>query len=431
MSLVRARERLFRQSRAASGNTVKELGFYTTNLVWITLGITLFGLLIGYSASSTRLISEGLSPVREITGQIWFTIVGLVVMFLVSRFRFSPDAKGAGLYLLVKSSYWLSVVLLALVLLEAQVTKGATRTLDFGFIHFQPTELAKFGLVYYILYLLLVEPTLAIPSRLRYGALTVHLKLVDISKPAVRVSLALFASAVVLILTVCQPSVGNTIFIGILALAALSLGGVRKRWLTLIAIVVLIIGALYVYGDNDKYKHVGTRYKAWMNPLGTYETEGSETGGGLADRESYQILQSLGAIANGGLEGQGLFKGVQKINRLPEATNDFIFAVICEELGFLGAFGVAAAFFAMLYMICGIAMRIRNPFYSSVVFMIGLSIFIQAGINMGAAVSLFPTTGINLPLISFGGTSKLVTLSQIGLVLAIAYAFIRFERTRV
>ena len=416
----------------STGELIESLRFYTANLAWLTFALLVFGILAGYSASSTRLISEGLSPMREIRGELGWSLVGLTAMFLIAKFvKFAPNAKGDWLYLFVKCSYWFSVVSLIFVLFN-KVVKGSTRTLDLGFIHFQPTEVAKFGLVAYLAYLLLVEHSKARGGSWYLFGNRIPIQLFDVTKLEVRSLGALAVAGLMLILVIIQPDLGSTFLLFTLAVTALSLGGVKKRFIALVfagAAVMLLLAFLI---GGSRFKHAETRIKAWLNPLGTtasVQVAGLELA--HKDKESYQILQSLGAVANGGISGKGLFNGVQKINRLPEATNDFIFAVICEELGFAGALAVVAAFCALMYFSCRIALCIRNPFFSALVFLIGFAIFLQAAINMAATVNLVPTTGINLPLISFGGTSRIITLLQIGVILAVANTFIRFESPRV
>lgn len=431
MSIFTARRHRIRQTQAPStSELIDSLRFYTANLVWLTLAMLLFGLFIGYSASSTRLISEGLSPLREIKNEIIWAAVGFGLLLLVAKtVKFAPNARGGGLYFFVKASYWISVAGLVAVLFT-KVVKGSTRTLDLGFIHYQPTEIAKFGLVIYLAYLLLVEFSVARKGSVNFFGNIIPIQLLDVTNSAVRLRGAFFATALMLVLVLMQPDLGSTLLLFSLGWVAMLLCGVKFKQLLATTMIIVLFGLITFFSMGSRFKHVDVRIKAWMNPLGEKTVAGA-AGAAQADKESYQILQSLGAVANGGIVGKGLFQGVQKINRLPEATNDFIFAVICEELGFLGAFGTVAAFCALLYFTSMIALCIRNPFFSALVFLIGFAIFLQAIINMGAAVNLFPTTGINLPLISFGGTSRVFTLFQIGLVLAIANTFLRFESPKI
>lgn len=427
---IYARKRVFEREVAAptTRELIESLRFYTANLTWLTVALLVFGLFIGYSASSTRLISEGLSPLREIKYEAIWAAFGLLAMFIAPKIlNFPPNARGWKMLWLVKFFYWSSAISLVVVLFS-KAYKGSTRTLDLGIVQFQPTEIAKFGLVIYLLYLILVEHTALQRGGWHIFGHYFRRQIVNLADERIRIRSAFIATGLILILLILQPDIGSTLLLGTLAAAAMFLGGIRLRVIIASAIVAVSVFLLVFFTMGSKFKHVDVRLKAWMNPLG--ETSASlQSGSGVAqtDKESYQILQSLGAVANGGLAGKGLFKGVQKINRLPEATNDFIFAVICEELGFFGAFGVVLAYCALLYFTCMIAMCIRSPFYSALVFLIGFAIFLQAAINMGAAVNLVPTTGINLPLISFGGTSRVFTLFQIGVILAIANAFLRFE----
>ncbi len=431
MSIFTAKRQRIRQAQAPSTREIIDgLRFYTANLVWLTLAMLLFGLFIGYSASSTRLISEGLSPLREIKSEIFWAAAGFVLLLIVAKtVKFAPNARGGGLYFIVKASYWFSVAGLVAVLFT-KVVKGSTRTLDLGFIHYQPTEIAKFGLVIYLAYLLLVEFLVARKGRVNFFGNSIPIQLFDVTNPSVRIRGAFLATALMLVLVLMQPDLGSTLLLFSLAFVSMLLGGVKFRQLFATTALIVLFGGILFLAMGSRFNHVDVRIKAWMNPLGEKTVAGS-AGTAQADKESYQILQSLGAVANGGLAGKGMFRGVQKINRLPEATNDFIFAVICEELGFFGAFGTVAAFCLLLYFTSMIALCIRNPFFSALVFLIGFAIFLQAIINMGAAVNLFPTTGINLPLISFGSTSRVFTLFQIGLVLAIANTFLRFESPKI
>ncbi len=445
MSLARANRRIHDNTRSVSSDEIADgIRHHANYVVWLTIGITILGLIIGYSASATELISRGLAPTSEILKELEYTGYAFGLLIFTVRFsRFAPNAKGAWLYVGVKTFFWISIVLVTLLHFTATDVKGSSRTLDFGYVHFQPTELAKFTIVAYLLYLMLVEPSLkGVPLELNLLFTRVRFKLRflwDITNDQKRGVSGLLVMALILLLIVFQPDVGSTLFIGVLSLIALSMGGLRKRVIfTIVGLAVAMLLYIIVF-KPPLFAHVTDRIDAWLNPLGTVTTVDSSGAEVVAapkekvttDDQSYQILQSLGAIANGGLAGQGYFRGVQKINRLPEQTNDFIFAVACEELGFLGALFIVSLFVALLYNMTQIAIRIRTPFYSALVFLVGFAIFTQACINMATAANAAPTTGINLPLISFGGTSKLVTLTQIGIVLAIARTFSTFERTRV
>lgn len=446
MSIARARYRTYESAPAVTADDLADgIRLHATYVLWFTIGITVLGLLIGYSASATKLISEGLSPTREINREIIYTIIAFAFLAIASFSRFVPNAKGVWLYIGVKAMFWLSVVMVSLLYFASKNVKGSVRTLDFGWFHFQPTELAKFTVVAYILYFLLVEPNMdGLSLKLNFLFFRIKFRLKwfwDITNKSVRGFIALAVVFLVLLLILMQPDVGSTAFVGTLSMVALAMGGVKKRILFTIAGVALSILLFIIVFEPPRFKHVNERIDAWFNPLGVTQVVDSnenDIAGAKpnpeptsADDESFQILQSLGAIANGGLAGQGYFRGVQKINRLPEQTNDFIFAVACEELGFLGALFIVALFIALLYNIAQVAVRIRNPFFSALVFLIGYAIFLQACINMATAANAAPTTGINLPLISFGGTSKIVTLTQIGIILAIARTFSSFERTHV
>jgi cell division protein FtsW len=413
-----------------SGEEIADsLRFYTANLAWLVCGITIFGLIMGYSASSTKLISEGLSPLGDIMPQFVTTAIGFAALFLISMMRFAPNARDLKMRLIVKFSYWLSIAALVFVYIQGDIVNGSRRALTIFGVQFQPTELAKFALVAYILYFLIVDArsmsTVKEATASRFDALAAGIP-IRISKTG----FAMIAAAALIALVLFQPNLGGAIYLFVLALVTFALCGAKKRWLALAAAVVAVPALLLLFLPNDYFSHARVRLAAWQNPFGEATASGRSVNAD-ADKESYQIIQSLGAVANGGLFGRGLFQGIQKINRLPESKNDFIFAVICEELGLLGALLVIGGYLALLYFSAGIALCIRNPFYSGLVFLIGFGIVLQAGINMAAAVNLVPTTGINLPLISFGGSSKIVTLAELGLVLAVANSFLKFESPKV
>ena len=208
------------------------------------------------------------------------------------------------------------------------------------------------------------------------------------------------AAVIALALIVAQPDLGQTVSLGIILLALLWYAGLPLRVFATSLLAVFMAGAVLAMSAGYR----SDRVRSWMNP----ENDPQDTG--------YQARQAKFALAHGGIFGDGLGQGVAKWNYLPNAHNDFIFAIIGEELGFVGAFGLLALFGLFAYTGMRIARRSADPFLRLLTATTTMWVLGQAFINIGYVIGVLPVTGLQLPLISAGGTSTAATLFMIGIM---------------
>ena len=305
--------------------------------------------------------------------------LGLICMVIFSRipsdfwFRFAWPLYG------------ISIVLLLFVLVAGQSVNGATRWINIAGIQFQPSEVAKFTMI--VLFARLTRGFGADAKKFRYGVLGFGGALLGILVP---LALEKHLSAIMLM--------------GMVAVVMMFVAGTRMKWL--LAGAGIAAGFVLVYISFMGY--AGDRVTAWLHP----EQDPSDTG--------YQILQSLYAIGSGGLFGLGFGKSRQKYLYLPFQYNDYIFAVICEELGLVGALLIVALFAALILRGCWIALRASDRFSTVLAAGLVTLIAVQTILNLGVVTNLLPSTGIALPFFSYGGTALAVNLGEMGVVLSIS-----------
>ncbi|GAA1382527.1 hypothetical protein GCM10009613_10510 [Pseudonocardia kongjuensis] len=337
--------------------------------------LTLFGLVMVLSASA---VSAGGSSYSVFTRQLMFCAVGLVLFYVGLRVRPATLRSAAPVLLIVGI-----VALVAVLIPGIGVVRGGARSwFAIGPVSLQPSEAIKIALTLWGAHVLVARR--AVMHRWKHAL-----------NPVVPVTLLVFT------LLVLQPDLGMTISIGIVMLALLYFGGAPVKLLALIAGGGLA-GAV-ILGLTAGYR--ASRITAFLSPA-TADPLGP----------AYQATQALYALADGGLLGVGLGQGRAKWDYLPNAHNDFIFAIIGEELGLVGAFAVLALFATLAYTGMRIAARNTDPWLRIVVATSTTGLVVQAAINIGYVVGLLPVTGLQLPLISSGGTSLVVTMFLFGLL---------------
>jgi cell division protein FtsW len=356
----------------------------SVHLIVIVLLFLCLGLVMLFSASG---VAAEQNPRFQDSGhfvkkQATWTLVALLVLIATSRIPFEFWSRTRTILL------GATVLLLVLVLVPGigSQINGARRWLYAGGWYFQPSELAKLTGAIFVCGHLAADPA-RIP-RFREGFL-----------PAFAAMLLLCA------LIVVQPDLGTSAFIGMVLTVTLVVAGVRSRHLVPPLAAGAAAAGLYVATRLD---HVWPRIKIYLDP-------GSDPLGA-----GHQIKQSLIALGAGGLWGEGLGRGTQKLFFLPEVHSDFIFPVIGEELGFLGALSVV-----MLYVAFGVTgWRIMNragsPFAHLLAFSLTVFILLQAAFNLMVVTALVPTKGIPLPFLSFGGSSLCFTLAAAGILINIS-----------
>jgi cell division protein FtsW len=347
-------------------------------LILVTLGLVAFGLVMVYSATSASAALANGEPSYFLKRQAIYAVLGLVLMALASRIDFRVIRRLAPLLMVA------SLGLLLGVLVVGQSVNGARRWISFGPVVFQPSELAKLALaVWAAAYLTRRRPPQRLPELWR--------------------PLGLIA-AVFCALLLAEPDLGTAIAIVLMLAAMLLVAGTPLRTLGAGVSIASAIGLLAIW--FEPYRRA--RIFSFLNPW--HDAQGA----------GFQTVQAMIGLGSGGIFGVGLGESVQKANYLPEAHTDMIFAIIGEELGLVGAALVIAAYVAFAYAGLRIALACKDPFGKRLA--VGLTVLVsgQAAINLAAVMGLAPLTGIPLPLVSYGGSSLVVALASVGILLNIA-----------
>ncbi len=352
----------------------------------LTLVLLTVGVIMVLSASFARAYYD---PTNETGGnatyyfvrQALFALCGVGVMFVCSRFPMGFYRHISGIVMMV------SIVLLVLVLIPGIGDKvnGARRWINLGFTTFQPSEIAKIGVIMY------------------FSVLICQLK----NKIAnFREGLLKFAVVLGIVcgLLVLEPHMSAIIIILAIGMVMLFLGGLPLRWF----ITGGVAGASLLGLGYAVFPYVRDRFYAWLNPF----ADASDAG--------YQIVQSLYSIGSGGLLGLGLGNSRQKFLYLPEEHNDFIFSIVCEELGFIGAMLILVLFALLIIRGYWLAMHARDRYSALVGAGITTHLAMQVILNVAVCTNSIPCTGISLPLFSYGGTALLLQMAELGIILSLS-----------
>lgn len=345
-----------------------------SRILILTLTLLVFGLIMIYSASVSEALRDFGNKWHFVLLQLKWGGAGIALMLLLSVIPIRSWRRLAPAILIV------GLLLLLLVAIPGIGTKvqGARRWLILPFFNLQPAELMKLVQVIYL------------ASWLKDR----------------RVKLAQFLTylAVVAGLIMLEPDLGTTLVVVILAVAMYFLAGYPLTSLFLIGGGVLTGGIIAIVAAPYRLARVMTFFNPSQDPLGT----------------SYHIRQVILALGSGGIAGLGIGRSRQKYEYLPEATTDSIFAVVGEELGFVGGVILIALFGYLIYLIFRVAAKARQPFAALLAGGVGTWLAVQVLLNLSAMVALTPLTGVPLPLVSYGGSALITILAGIGLVLGVA-----------
>ena len=352
-----------------------------TTLLLLTISLTCIGVVMVYSASAIMADERFHDGFYFLKRQLLYTLVGFGVMAIATYFNYKNWRKLAVVSLLV------SIVLLGLLFVPGLGVRvgGAMRWLRIPGLTLQPAELVKLAMVLYLAHSLTRKKE----------------KVQSFTKGYLPYMIVL---GVLLLMLLKQPDLGSAMIIVGVAMSMLIVAGVRWRYL--LPTVVMTLPVLYFLVMQVDYRR--RRIMAFLNPW----DDPFDTG--------FQIIQSLVAFGKGGVLGQGLGIGEQKLFYLPEAHTDFIFSVIGEELGLVGTVLVAALF--LMLILCGIriALQCQDPFGRNLAFGLSLLLGLEAFVNLAVCMGLLPTKGLALPFISYGGTSLVVSLLAVGILLNIS-----------
>jgi cell division protein FtsW len=347
-------------------------------LALVTLGLVAFGLVMVYSATSASAALGNGDPMSFLKRQAIYALIGVVAMTALARFDYHRLRYLAAPLLLG------AFALCAAVLVVAPQINGARRWFLLGPASFQPSELAKLALCLFAALYLARRP-----APRTFGELLRPLGLVT----------ALFCGLIVL-----EPDLGTTISVCVMMLAILLVAAVPVRLLAIAAVLAAGVGMLAIWVEPYRRARVFSFLDPWSDAQGS----------------GFQIVQAMIGIGSGGITGEGLGEGVQKVLYLPEAHTDMIFAVVGEELGLVGSALVIFGFAAFAFAGFRIAMRCRDPFGKLLAAGLTALVCGQATINLAAVLGIAPLTGIPLPFVSYGGSSLVVLLAGVGILLNIA-----------
>ena len=347
-------------------------------LILVTLGLVAFGLVMVFSATSaSAALGEG-DPMRFLVKQGLYAGAGLVLLAVFTRVDYHVLRPLAPLLLVV--AFLGCVAVLAV----APSINGAHRWFVFGPVSVQPAELAKLAVLLWACAVLSRRPA---PRTLG-----------ELMKP-VGIVVVLFGGLIVI-----EPDLGTTISLFVMIAGILLVSGVRFRLFALATSLALGAGLLAIWMEPYRRERVFSFLDPWKDAQGA----------------GFQNVQAIIGMGSGGITGEGLGQGIQKVNFLPEAHTDMIFAVVGEELGFVGSSLVIAAFAVFAWAGFRIALHSRDPFGKRLAAGITTLVCGQAAVNLAAVLGMAPLTGIPLPFVSYGGSSLLVMLCGVGVLLNIA-----------
>ena len=358
---------------------VDERGMLDLPYLILTLLLVAIGLIMLFSASYARAYRDKGVSTYYFGRQGMFAVAGIAIMLFVSRVNYQIWRSFSFLILAG------SIVLLMLVPLIGTEEGGATRWIYLFGISFQPSEIAKLGII--LAFAAMISVYREKMATFRYGVLPFAVIL-----------------AVVAGLLVLEPHFSAIIIICAVGASMMFLGGTRVRWFVMLGIAAVIFAAVYLSLEG----YASSRITAWRDPF----SDPSDSG--------YQIVQSLYAIGSGGLMGLGLGKSRQKYLYLPEEHNDYIFAIVCEELGFVGAVLVILLFALLIIRGYWIAMHARDRFGALITAGLTTLLALQVFFNIGVVTNFLPATGISLPFFSYGGTALMLQLFEMGIVLSVS-----------
>ncbi|MDR3148972.1 MAG: FtsW/RodA/SpoVE family cell cycle protein [Oscillospiraceae bacterium] len=390
----------------------------------LTLMILLVGLVMLFSASyaSSYYTSKDNNPYSVIVGQLFFTVLGLAAMFVIS---YLPEVV---FYKISLPAFFISIGLLVAVLLFGSIGGGGRRWLDLAIVRFQPSEVAKFGVI--LMYAYIADKVSKSGSR--YDKIKASAKYISSRKHTDRARSGRFEwlfpyylrvdfsytvlpyisiLMVICVLLVAEPHVSACVIFILITGVMMFQSGTRYRFLVvLMALAAFAAYVMYKTGIPEDY--VRERVIVWRDLWNPDNP--------IAVEKGYQVRQSLIAIGSGGFSGLGLGNSRQKHLYLPEEHNDFIFSVVCEELGFIGAVLILLLFALLIVRGYWLAWNAKSKFSMLVIGGVTTQLAVQVFLNVAVVTNLFPCTGISLPFFSSGGSALFTQMAAMGMVLALS-----------
>lgn len=354
-----------------------DITFLSFVLILLTVGLVML-----FSASYAYSYEYYGNSYKFITRQSMFAVLGVAAMLIISKIDYHFWRKFAWIV------YGISIAMLAVVKALPPMIKGmdVKRWIVIGPINFQPSEVAKFAVI--LLFSSLIAANYKQMKNIKFIALLVLLLVAPCG------------------LVIIEPHLSATVLIFAIGVVLLIVGGLQKRYIFggIALGGVLGVGAIATgvigYGSD--------RIKYWLDPWADAKGLG------------FQTIQSLLAIGSGGILGRGIGQSRQKYLWVPEPHNDFIFAIVCEELGLIGALVIILLFCLLVWRGFSIAMRAKDKFGSLLAIGLTFQVGLQAMLNIWVVTNTIPNTGISLPFFSYGGTSLLILLAEMGIVMSVS-----------
>ena len=354
---------------------------YAKLLLIFTLLLSIFGIIMIYSASSIWAKYRFNDAFHFAKLQLIFFLMSLICLLIASKINYKLYYKYANLLLSI------SIILLIIVLIPGigSLKNGARSWIKIGPFGLQPSEFAKLGMIIFLAkYLANNQKGL---ESIKRGVMPV-----------------LFIIGIIFSLIVLEPDFGSAMVMTLALMVIIFASGVKISFFASLGLLgILGITGLVIIAPY-RLKRIVSFLNPWSDPLGS----------------GYQIIQSLYAIGPGGLFGLGFGNSIQKQFYLPEPQTDFIFSIISEEFGFLGVLIVTSFFIIIFYLILKISLKQNDLFAKYLSFGLGTQIIVQALLNLCVVVGLIPVTGVTLPFLSYGGSSLLVSMISIGIILNIS-----------
>ncbi|MCC8029108.1 MAG: putative lipid II flippase FtsW [Lachnospiraceae bacterium] len=354
----------------------KTTKYFDYTLLFLIIFLLGFGLVMLYSVSAYEAQSEFGDAAYYLRHQARNIVIGLILMFIVARIPYGFWKRvGVPVYLI-------AIALCFAVILVGSDANGSTRWLRIGSISFQPSELAKIAVIIFLAMLLS-----RIPKKITQ----------------LRTILAVLLCAVPVIAVIAYSNLSTAIIVA--GICVLMMFVASPKYSHFLVLALLLVAAAGIFILTQSYR--SGRIMAWLHPEEYPD-------------EAYQTLQGLYAIGSGGLFGKGLGASIQKLSYVPEAQNDFIFSIICEELGLFGAICVILLFVLMIWRFMVIANNSSDLFGALLVVGVMSHISLQVILNLAVVTNSMPNTGVILPFISYGGSSMIFLLAEMGLALSVS-----------
>lgn len=395
---------------------IRALTASVRNVAIVLALLLFFGSAMVYSTTVYINIVKGAEPYYEFFRHLKMLAAGLVLSAcgIAAYVAFTPVRRWARYVIPVLFLLSLAFVAMVKAANFGASANGADRWVSVGGITFQSSEVLKLSLVLYLAQLLCWwrrQPEEVARAREQGRQLSRRRPSWPHAPLACFIAIGLAA-----VLTVIQPDLGSTVIIVAAGIITLLLAGISKRQMIGIAVAVVAMGLSVFYVAPHFIPYVKQRIDTYHNPM---ENENAA---------SFQITQAIGAVIEGGWTGQGYLNSTQKLNRLPYSDTDFVYPIVIEELGLLGGMAVMGLFLWLAWACSALAQRCRDPFHRTVAAAIGFTICLQAMVNIAVTLNVVPNSGLTLPFFSLGGTSLIVSMVSVSLVMAIGLSEIKMLR---